>query len=503
MLKRDQSNYFMGFRANPFSKYSAEEELDFIEEIFHKPNYYSTLLADLKSGASRFILGHRGNGKSSLINYLKNDLERDRMFTIIVDKFDGVPIKNNEKEMLDLVIRGVVKKLGIVLLKDRSILKRLTKIEKEKLMIYVSLFFDTISKSEFDDVYDKIGRVKSKNIVKRVLNIFFIRNVNVMTGAALNVSGQLVAGMLGAQNIEALPYKEYFPELKDVNPKKQSIKDSPLYQYETLKSILVELIEIICKLQFKGTVILFDKIDEFKVLMQDINKIVEFTKDILTDTELLLHRNISIGFSLWTEIRYLLNAQGVRFDKFKEIDVTWSKEDLNRIITKRLRYFTRDSSYSLDRLISNELLRDEVLELAHKSPRDLIRLLSCIYDVQLSRNMNQPQFADSNIQKGMVNFAKNYDYISVNPTAYSSNGEIMKYISKLLLNRQLEFDLKTINNTLHLKPAKTSQLLKNMLACGIIIENEIGKVGDIPMYRVVDPKIRFLIRRNEVTLDIN
>ena len=83
-------NNNLGLLKNPFSKFSAEEEIEFHNEIFYEPNFYQTLLDDLKSGTSRFILGQRGHGKSSIIHKLKNDLEKSQILTIIIDRFDAV-----------------------------------------------------------------------------------------------------------------------------------------------------------------------------------------------------------------------------------------------------------------------------------------------------------------------------------------------------------------------------------------------------------------------------
>ena len=60
----------LGLSKNPFSKRSSEQELDFLEEIFYEPNYYKTLMDVLSTGDSRFIIGQRGHGKSSIINKL-------------------------------------------------------------------------------------------------------------------------------------------------------------------------------------------------------------------------------------------------------------------------------------------------------------------------------------------------------------------------------------------------------------------------------------------------
>lgn len=84
----------LGFTKNPFSKRSSEQELDFLENIFYEPNYYKTLLSDLSGGDSRFIIGQRGHGKSSVINKLVEDLEREpKSFVIKIDRFETIPAK--------------------------------------------------------------------------------------------------------------------------------------------------------------------------------------------------------------------------------------------------------------------------------------------------------------------------------------------------------------------------------------------------------------------------
>ena len=91
-------------------------------------------------------------------------------------------------------------------------------------------------------------------------------------------------------------------------------------------------------LGFKSIAILFDKIDEFQAINGDVEKITDFSYEILTDTDLLLSNNISIIFSLWSEVKKSLNKRGVRFDKFKEVDTVWRKDELPKIIINRQTY---------------------------------------------------------------------------------------------------------------------------------------------------------------------
>ncbi len=490
-----------GLKRNPFSKYSAEEEIEQIEKLFFKPNYYDTLIDDLKNGSSRFILGQRGHGKSTLIHYLKNDLEKNQIFTIIIDKFDGIPTVNNDRELIELVVKNIIKKLSIFLSKNSIDFNKLSKIEKDKLIIYINLFFETISKKEFEEIYNKVDRVKNKNFLIRIYNKIFLSKVNSITNTAINISSQIISQSLGYSVNSQIPYFEYFKELKEIQIDKVNIKETDLYTYDKLKSILCDLVQIVKKLEFQSTVILFDKIDEFKILGQDLNKIVDFAKEILTDTELLLQEDVSIAFSLWTEVRYLLNAKGVRFDKFKEIDVSWNRENLEKIINKRLQFYSDNAEFNISKLIVSTENKKEIIDLANKSPRDLIRLLSSIYDVQVTNNPVASIFESNSISKGCILFAQNYDYISSHPSKTGAGNEVMPFIRKILLIKKHEFDLLDINKALNQKTKNSEIYISKMLKLGLIVESEVGKTSDIRLYKVVDPKLKFLISRNISNLE--
>lgn len=118
---------------------------------------------------------------------------------------------------------------------------------------------------------------------------------------------------------------------------------------------------------------MFDKIDEFAAINADVNKVAEFTLQILTDTDLLYTNKLSIVFSLWSEVKRTLNGRGVRFDKFQDIDISWRDEELEHIIDKRLLFYSinKKAPVTLKSLIPFENDRKTILSLAGGSPRSL------------------------------------------------------------------------------------------------------------------------------------
>ena len=151
----------LGFKKNPFSKKSSEQEIDFIHKIFYEPNYYRTLLSDLSNGDSSFIIGQRGHGKTAVINKLVEDLVMEYdLFVIKIDRFDSIPTKRNESAFLKLILKEAVTKLSIVLTKNTFLVKKLNSVDKQKLAFLIRHFFKTISIAEYTDVYDNIKKLK-------------------------------------------------------------------------------------------------------------------------------------------------------------------------------------------------------------------------------------------------------------------------------------------------------------------------------------------------------
>ena len=141
---------------NPFSKKSSEQEKEFINKIFFEPNYYYTLKDDLSNGDSRFIIGQRGFGKSSIINKLYQDLSGNNVLTILIDRYDEIPVKKNETALLKLILKQITKKLCVFLYSNKKHKKKLTPIQLEKLALFIRMFFVSLSAKEHLEIYNNV-----------------------------------------------------------------------------------------------------------------------------------------------------------------------------------------------------------------------------------------------------------------------------------------------------------------------------------------------------------
>lgn len=488
-------NNNLNLNRNPFSKRSSEQELEFLEEIFYEPNYYKTLTNDLSTGDSRFIIGQRGHGKTSIINKLVEDLEKETdLFIVMIDRFDSIPIKTNETAFLILIIKTLVTKLSVFLEKNKQLVKSLNQIEKEKLAVFIRLFFSSMSGEEFDLIYNNIHNVKTKNRFIKFFNKWGLGAANTITSTTISITSNFIKQSLGLDNIDSPNiYKEYFGTIKEINYKEIDINTQDCSK-ENLKKMLDEVLLLIKKLNFKSTIVLFDKIDEYQELNQDIQKIGTFTSELLTDTELLLNANLAIGFSLWSELRSELSGT-VRFDKFGFIDVRWKSRDLKPLIDKRIKYFSLSKSKGFDDLFPDENDRNELIKLANKSPRDLISLLGAIYQEQANNDQNVNYFDDHSISAGMISFCSNYDYDSLYPWKAGRNKEIKSMINRILSVKLNRFTSRDLTMTFNQNNAQSQGQIKLMKSYKLIQEDDILGPDSLKIYEVIDPKVEFLVRR--------
>jgi hypothetical protein len=489
----------LGFNENPFSRYSAEEELDYLDKIYNTPKYYTSIYSDIKKGLSRFVIGERGIGKSALMFKLMKDLGDYRSFAVIIDQFDEIPLIDNGKELLVLIIRKLITMFSVTLLKNKDAINGLSKEEKEKLAFFINTFFESLSKTEFDELYNKAAKIKTKNFLKKIFNTFCLKPINIGISGVSDYISTTISKSLGLNyEISEEFYKAYVPELK-LNKRGDKL-DVLTLDYASIKGLLNELVGIIAKCNFQNVVIFFDKIDEYQSLGTNINNIAEFIRVLATDTSLLHMQNCSLVFVIWSKVKSKLNSLGVRFDKFKPVDVTWTDKELKAIIDDRLKYFS-NQKIDLKRLLPDISCLDRLIKLAYKSPRHLIMLLSRIYDEQEMINSGSSLFSTEAIEKGILTFSKSFDFPTLYPGVASRKDYIVKVVNRLLRIGKLEFETKDIISVFKISSGSSNNDIKTMRGYGLI--EEIASSGSpSKKYVVVEPRIKFLIEKNILSLDM-
>ena len=152
---------------NPFAQYSAEEDLEHLKAIYFEPRYYRELRDNAINGSSRILVGQRGLGKSATIHFLFEDLISKSTMPLLITRYDGIPLQENENyflyKILQVLVNGITKQLFEISKKR----KKLNDSQRKQLAYFIELFYDSQFAKEY---YEKAREIRKK---KRWYNILF------------------------------------------------------------------------------------------------------------------------------------------------------------------------------------------------------------------------------------------------------------------------------------------------------------------------------------------
>lgn len=490
---------------NPFTKFSAEEELEILDSIFYKPAFYSDMRSLLMEGNSRSILGQRGQGKSVLVHKLNKDLVRKGCLPLMIHRYDGIPLTDNACYFLYKIAQAFTLELARKFVDRTLSIADIPKELQEKFFALVELFYDRQWAPSFMESMECIKKKKTENIVKAWFNRKLVNLINPMLNNGLLIGGEAIRyTILGRSDKTYLHALQKGVALQGFGLSEfrtLSLQDAGKVDKNEYVQILNVLMDIVKCTHLKSVVVMFDKVDEFAELKSDVKAVATFMKDILTDTDLLYTPNFGIVFSLWSEVSRTLNNMGVRFDKFPSVDIRWTFDDMEKIINKRLEFYSKDkkSSVTLNTLIPNQLLKTEILKLADCSPRLLIQLLgeisSCDYREEFS------SFSMESITLGMMKFCKNFDFVAIRPFKVGGNSDLKDWINKLLAIRRPTFTVSDYATLANVSKGTAYKHIENLQKLELIRPQPLPDVNGAEMYEVRDPRILHLMSRAVIALE--
>lgn len=491
-------NNLYNINGNPFLQRSAEEELDFLQDIYYKPRYYEELISNAMHGASRMLVGKRGLGKSATIHSLFFELKQNNTLPLLITRYDEIPINNNEAYFLYTIMQSLCNGIAHHLFTQSKDRKKLTKTQCGRLAFFIELFFDERTAEDYILSAKEIKRKRRWNCIRNLYNKS-LKIINQLLAGAIEFSSDFIRKSIGIdidqvaiQNIA----KEYLQEIDMLDIKAISITEIALWNKDKLIKLLKQLIEISNTIGYNSIVILFDKIDEYPKVNDDVTKVVDFIKEILLDTDFMYTPGLSIIFSIWADAKRALNKAGVRFDKFEDINIEWTNIELEQLINKRLQYYTinKDNAITLQSLIPQKHDRDLVLQLADKSPRSLIKLLGTFYSME-NNSGNVHIFQPNTLSQGMTDYCRKYDYYSNQSKKTGGKKDLYDWINKLLSLKRSSFTIDDIKTVFVLTQKTALTYIQTLVNLELIKEdicpNELGNT----MYDVIDPRLVFLISR--------
>ncbi|MDP4664027.1 MAG: hypothetical protein NWS74_10205 [Salibacteraceae bacterium] len=480
------------FRKNPFSTFSAEQERKFLDEVFIYPNNYNSLRSDIIENRSRFIIGARGIGKTALVYKLKIELEEKNVFAVLIDDFEGIPIKNNKKHFLKLMLSESIKLFCATLSKNPSLIQNLDKNDKEKLSFIIAEFFKSLSIREYEEYYNKATRFKSRNFLRNIYNKIIHKPINLLIGGGVELASDFVRKSFGLPNTNTDGlYKNYLPEIEVETIRRSNDPSEFLEDAKALKLIWLDLAKLINKSGFKTTTVLFDRADEYISLGQGIDSITTFLKELLTDTTILLSENYSIVIGLWDATKADFDQLGVRFDKIKPFNINWSEKKLKEILSKRIQHFS-NNKVGLNDVFSDSDV-DKLIELSDNSPRYLFRQLSVIYDTQNNIDSEATSISKKALEEGQLTYCRDFEFYAVFPSKKGSKEDILVNVNRILKIGSEEIKTKDYIDVTKVSTPTAISYIKIVQNYGLV--HYVGETENgAKTYLVQNPVIKFLIK---------
>jgi hypothetical protein len=180
------------------------------------------------------------------------------------------------------------------------------------------------------------------------------------------------------------------------------------------KALLVRLADFAKIFGFEGVTVLVDKVDETEATGNSAHSTAKLVYPILATTQLLEVSGFGWLFFLWDKVReeYATAALPVRLDKIANATIQWEEAFLRNLIVKRLQFFSQNKVTTFaelcDNSVDNKMVLGESIQLAMRSPRELIRVLDTIlreHDDQHAAEAAAPRLLAASIDRALDKYA--------------------------------------------------------------------------------------------------
>lgn len=362
-----------GFTADPFASTNADDEPK-LETYFVPPPYFDTVLGDVHTPKSHVILAPRGGGKTAQRLMIEKRSQVDKDFLCITyDEFDlphSFKLKDatwsyHMNQVCRLVLMGILLQIE----EKPQLAKLLTNNQKQIIKYQVERFLGSLSSDEFELAIKSV-----KNFGDKAKDIW-------------NKYGGLVASLINAFITKYGLDKVDLPtDIPDETKKGDSLR----FHFR-------RLLEISATIEFCSVYVLVDKIDEISLTAKDAKSTFRFMQELITDLPTLETPGVGFKFFIWDQTADAYASSGSRPDRVPIFILNWTAEELQKMLSERLRAHSDGVISSFNELLPSSFSVDIHLLLAHfaaGSPRDMIRLAQRIVseETRISTNSSALSF---------------------------------------------------------------------------------------------------------------
>jgi hypothetical protein len=275
-------------------------------------------------------------------------------------------------------------------------------------------------------------------------------------------------------------------------------------QEEGFDSILLlhRLVDLVGIFDFSGVVVLIDKVDETEATSNSADQTAALIHPLLSRVQLMEIKGFSWIFFLWSRVKGVFESAEypVRLDKIGHATVSWGDDFFALMLDKRVSFFS-ESRYDFSGLFSADVdvqkLRSELVRIAMRSPRELIRLMDVIireHDISNAEKAEVALLDSASVESGFDKYVS--DVVS---TVYGER--LLAQIFRL--NKSI-FTNKDVQLTFRVGAQSARTRIQSWESAGIIkltgTRAAEGAQGGKPAneYTIVDARVERVMRRQLV-----
>jgi len=479
-----------GLKDNPFASFTTENEGLRFTKTFIKPNDYETILENFSQQSSILLTGDRGTGKTALIKDFISKLDNEKSIVSHIIDFSQLKADYELNDFYKFVITNLSISL-FTSLTDKS--KRISTLNKEEKLLLCYLlknFVPQISKGQLREQIEKVQISWINRNYKKVEN--FVRgifNYGATTGGVF-IDEYIAKHFSGLPPLsDSLKIKDYFPELP-INIEEEFIDQ------ETSYNLILRIVSLAKKLEFKRILIVFDRVDEDARFMNDAELISEFIVKILTDNKFLLEEQLQVIFSTWvTPFNYIKDQ--VRNQKHYCPTLFWTTDDLIKALNQRLLAYSDNFVSDYKTLFDNNVTEEEfrqVFKIANSNPRDLWHIFNSLLKSQFDLDSQSNKIKSEAIPNALMQFVTTFNYYEYYPkksNARANSMDIYSY-SKHLLKLDSEIFTKNQLNEKAQTGGSTNNYVVGMERIGLVGMD--SQQAGVVYYKIKDQKVIYALK---------
>jgi hypothetical protein len=393
----------LGLNGNPFEHYTAEAEPDIAAYAVRPP--YLKAISDRANGLSSFILfGDRGAGKSAtrltVYKEIWNDISArensDKTLPFAVNLTDYTRLqtllqkdKLTERDIISVVAFTIIEQLLVWLASleddDRNdYIKALDKAERTLAFALIEGFYLSVS---------DLDREVSTTDTLKLLNSAWTTKSAIWTNKHWAAISKVLASAVNALS------KKELDSSADISVAAEALLKSLKGESANApKAVLTKLVELVQSFGFSGICVLVDKVDETPATTSSAEATAKLVHPVLAHIQLMEVAGFSWIFFLWANLAVLFDEKyRVRLDKIAHSTISWSEENLVKMLDNRAEFFSNGKLLFkdfFDETVDVSDVQSQILALSQRSPRELIKLMDTIFREHDARS-NPPQRLDA------------------------------------------------------------------------------------------------------------